>query len=79
MGTTRVLSNDQDQPSNIMEIFDDPDGIGAAEYRAVYEVLEGLNIGRPDEAVRVLEETVAWANYMITRIRERYHLSEETT
>jgi hypothetical protein len=79
MEVTHVLPNEQDRPSNIIEIFDSPDDIGATEYRIVYELLEELNISEPDEAVSVLEETVAWASYMITKIRESYPLSEETT
>ena len=73
MRTGNVPIHDQEQPLTIVEIFDDPDDIGAVECRAVYEILEGLNISEPGEAVEILEETIAWANHMITQIRERYH------
>ncbi len=79
MGTTHVLSSEQDRPANIAEILDDPDDIGTAEYRTIYEMLEGSSTNEPGEVVRILKETISWANYMIGRIQERYQLPDERT
>jgi hypothetical protein len=79
MVTDSTPPNELDQPSSFMDIFDDPDDIGTAEYRAVYDVLGDFVIDEPDKAIGILEETISWANYMIMRIRERYQPSEGTT
>ena len=78
MASINALSHELDQPSNLMDIFDDPDDIGAAEYRAVYDLLDDLDIDAHDKAMGVLENTIAWANYMIALLRERYQTSGET-
>ncbi len=79
MTVNSTPSSKSDQPSNFMDIFDDPDNIGAAEYRAVYEMVAEVDIDEPDETIGILEEVISWANYMILKIRDRYPASEETT
>lgn len=50
--------------------FDDPDMVGQSEYRAIYEVCEGVFDSEPGHVPAILHEFIAIARGMLERIGE---------
>lgn len=78
--TNSGFSNDQDCPSIVEQVFDDPDIIGQGEYTAIYEFL--LNPDLRDDAdliAGVLSEFSGWAQCMLERMWKRglVHTTDE--